>query len=244
MLLTPPGFSSLAASFVSIVNDNTEIASGYSGLASALSDPTNTESIELLSNARATAAASQDTLLSTINTSLSSGTLNVSQFSTDLASVIAENTAVFGTVLQAEAGDGSSGLSEFGNPAFIVQKLLEQAGSADRDILDLSSSINTISLEQLSEFGVRHVRLLGSNTSVEISLGDVNASILSALNDDASTDDAATTLVDESSVDDALFASNYSVTLKVTDTQVATVVANATSLNSAGIDIIKPVEVP
>ena len=116
------GFSSLASSFVSIVNAaNTKIEQGYSGLASALSDPTNTDSIDLLSNARATAAASQDTLLSTISSSLSSGSLDVAQFNTDLTSVIAENTAVFGTVLQAEAGDGSSGLSEFGNPAFIVQ---------------------------------------------------------------------------------------------------------------------------
>ena len=50
------------------------------------------------------------------------------------------------------------------------------------------------------------------------------------------------TLVDESSVDDGLFASNYTVTLKVTDAQVATVVANATTANAAGIDVIKPVE--
>ena len=237
------GFSSLAASFVTIVNAaNSKIEAGYSGLASALSDPTNTDSIDLLSNARATAAASQDSLLTTISTSLSSGSLDVAQFSTDLDSVIAENAAVFGTVLQAEAGDGSSGLSEFGNPAFIVEKLLEQTGSADRDILDLSSSINSLSLQQLSDLGVKHVRLLGSNTSVEISLGNATSAILANLNDDASTDDVATTLVDEASVDDALFASNYSVTLKVTDTDVQTVVANATALNAAGIDIIKPVE--
>ncbi len=66
--------------------------------------------------------------------------------------------------------------------------------------------------------------------------------ILAALNDDATVDDVNTTLVDESSVDDGLFASNYTVTLKVTDAQVANVVANATALNAAGIDVIKPVE--
>ena len=55
-------------------------------------------------------------------------------------------------------------------------------------------------------------------------------------------DDVNTTLVDESAVDDSLFASNYTVTLKVTDDQVASVVANAVTLNAAGIDVIKPVE--
>ena len=92
-------------------------------MALALSDPSNEESITLLSNARATAAASQDTLLSTIETSLSSGTLDTAAFNTSLNAVISENSAVFGTLLTAEAGDGSSGLSEFGNPAFIVTKL-------------------------------------------------------------------------------------------------------------------------
>ena len=71
-------------------------------------------------------------------------------------------------------------------------------------------------------------------------MGNVTDAILSALND-ATVDDAQTTLVDESSVDDGLFASNYTVTLKVTDDQVASVVANA-ALNAAGIDVIKPVE--
>ena len=132
-------------------------------------------------------------------------------------------------------------MSEFGNPAFIVTKLLEQTGAATRDIVDLSSSISTLSLEQLSQLGVSHVRLLGSNTAVEISMGNVSGAILAALNDDATVDDINTTLVDESSVDDGLFASNYTVTLKVTDA-VATVVANATTLNAAGIDVIKPVE--
>ena len=237
------GFSSLASGFASIVQTtNQKIAEGYSGMALALSDPSNEDSISLLSNARATAAASQDTLLSTIETSLSSNSLDTTAFGTTLNSVIAENSAVFGTVLQAEVGDGSSGLSEFGNPAFIVTKLLEQTGTATRDIVDLSSSINTLSLEQLSQLGVSHVRLLGSNTAVEISMGNVTNTILAALNDDATVDDVNTTLVDESSVDDGLFASNYTVTLKVTDAQVATVVANATTLNAAGIDVIKPVE--
>ena len=103
--------------------------------------------------------------------------------------MIAENSAVFGTLLTAEAGDGSSGLSEFGNPAFIVTKLLEQTGSATRDIVDLSSSINSLSLLQLSQLGVSHVRLLGSNTAVEISMGDVSNAILASLNDDATVDD-------------------------------------------------------
>ena len=237
------GFSGLASGFASIVQvTNQKIADGYSGMALALSDPSNEESITLLSNARATAAASQDTLLSTIETSLSSGTLDTAAFSSSLNSVIAENSAVFGTLLTAESGDGSSGLSEFGNPAFIVTKLLEQTGSATRDIVDLSSSINSLSLAQLSQLGVAHVRLLGSNTAVEISMGDASAAILTALNDDATVDDINTTLVDESSVDDGLFASNYTVTLKVTDAQVASVVANATALNAAGIDVIKPVE--
>ena len=141
------GFASLASNFASIVQTtNQKIAEGYSGMALALSDPSNEDSITLLSNARATAAASQDTLLSTIETSLSSGSLDTSAFTTSLNSVIAENSAVFGTLLTAEAGDGSSGLSEFGNPAFIVTKLLEQTGSATRDIVDLSSSINSLSL--------------------------------------------------------------------------------------------------
>ena len=237
------GFSNLASNFASIVQTtNQKIAEGYSGMALALSDPSNEDSITLLSNARATAAASQDTLLSTIETSLSSGTLDTSAFVTSLNSVIAENSAVFGTLLTAEAGDGSSGLSEFGNPAFIVTKLLEQTGNTTRDIVDLSSSINSLSLEQLSQLGVSHVRLLGSNTAVEISMGDVSNAILASLNDDATVDDVDTTLVDESSVDDGLFASNYTVTLKVTDAQVASVVSNATALNAAGIDVIKPVE--
>ena len=237
------GFSNLASNFASIVQTtNQKIAEGYSGMALALSDPSNEESITLLSNARATAAASQDTLLSTIETSLSSGTLDTSAFDTSLNAVIAENSAVFGTLLTAEAGDGSSGLSEFGNPAFIVTKLLEQTGNTTRDIVDLSSSINSLSLEQLSQLGVSHVRLLGSNTAVEISMGDVSDAVLASLNDDATADDVNTTLVDESSVDDGLFASNYTVTLKVTDAQVASVVSNATALNAAGIDVIKPVE--
>ena len=237
------GFSNLASNFASIVQTtNQKIAEGYGGMALALSDPSNDESITLLSNARATAAASQDTLLSTIETSLSSGTLDTAAFNTSLNAVISENSAVFGTLLTAEAGDGSSGLSEFGNPAFIVTKLLEQTGSATRDIVDLSSSINSLSLGQLSQLGVSHVRLLGSNTAVEISMGDVSDTVLASLNDDATVDDVSTTLVDESSVDDGLFASNYTVTLKVTDTQVASVVSNATALNAAGIDVIKPVE--
>ena len=73
-------------------------------------------------------------------------------------------------------------------------------------------------------------------------MGNVTDAVLASLNDDATTDDASTTLVDESSVDDGLFASNYTVTLKITDAQVANVVANATTLNAAGIDVIKPVE--
>ena len=84
---------------------------------------------------------SQDTLLSTIETALDAGSLDVSGFSASLSSVIEENTAVFGTVLQAESGDGSSGLSEFGNSAFIVTKLLEQTGSGTRDVVDLSSRL-------------------------------------------------------------------------------------------------------
>ena len=86
------------------------------------------------------------------------------------------------------------------------------------------------------------MRLLGSNTAVEISMGNVSNAILSALNDDATVDDTNTTLVDESAVDDGLFASNYTVTLRVTDDQVASVVANAVTLNAARIDVIKPVE--
>ena len=43
-----------------------KLPKGYNGMALALSDPSNEDSISLLSNARATAAASQDTLLSTI----------------------------------------------------------------------------------------------------------------------------------------------------------------------------------
>ena len=83
------------------------------------------------------------------------GTLDTSPaFATSLNAVISENSAVFGTLLTAEAGDGSSGLSEFGNPAFIVTKLLEQTGSTTRDIVDLSSSINSLSLLQLSQLGV------------------------------------------------------------------------------------------
>ena len=237
------GFSNLATNLATIVRaTNEKIAEGYSGMAVALSDPTNDDSITLLSNARATAAASQDTLLSSVDSALSSGSLDTAAFSTSLASGIAENSAVFGTLLQAEAGDGSSGLSEFGNPSFIVSKFLEQTGTTTRDVVDLSSSINTLSLETLSQLGAQHVRLLGSNTSVEISLGNVSNAALAALNDDATTDDTATTLVDESAVDDGLFASNYTVTLKVTDAQVASVVANATALNAAGIDVIKPVE--
>ena len=183
------GFSNLASNFASIVQTtNQKIAEGYSGMALALSDPSNEDSITLLSNARATAAASQDTLLSTVEASLSSGTLDTSAFVTSLNSVIAENIS-FGTLLTAEAGDGSSGLSEFGNPAFIVTKLLEQTGGATRDIVDLSSSINSLSLEQLSQLGVSHVRLLGSNTAVEISMGNVSNAILASLNDDATADD-------------------------------------------------------
>ena len=73
-------------------------------------------------------------------------------------------------------------------------------------------------------------------------MGNVSDAILSALNDDATVDDVNTTLVDESAVDDGLFASNYTVTLKVTDDQVASVVASTVTLNAAGIDVIKPVE--
>ena len=61
-------------------------------------------------------------------------------------------------------------------------------------------------------------------------MGDVSNAVLASLNDDATVDDVSTTLVDESSVDDGLFASNYTVTLKITDAQVADVVANATDI--------------
>ena len=99
------GFSSLASGFATIVNQtNQRIESGYEGMALALSDSASEDSINLLSNARATAAASQDTLLSTIETALDAGSLDVSGFSASLSSVIEENTAVFGTVLQAESG--------------------------------------------------------------------------------------------------------------------------------------------
>ena len=75
------GFSNLASNFASIVQTtNQKIAEGYSGMALALSDPSNEDSITLLSNARATAAASQDTLLSTIEASLSSGSLDTNAF--------------------------------------------------------------------------------------------------------------------------------------------------------------------
>ena len=75
-------FQVLPRAFASIVQTtNQKIAEGYNGMALALSDPSNEDSITLLSNARATAAASQDTLLSTIETSLSSGSLDTSAFS-------------------------------------------------------------------------------------------------------------------------------------------------------------------
>ena len=151
------GFSSLASGFATIVNQtNQRIESGYEGMALALSDSASEDSINLLSNARATARHLK-ILLSTIETALDAGSLDVSGFSASLSSVIEENTAVFGTVLQAESGDGSSGLSEFGNSAFIVTKLLEQTGSGTRDVVDLSSSISTLSLEQLAQLGVAHV---------------------------------------------------------------------------------------
>ena len=238
------GYSSIASGLATIVQaTNEKIADAYSGMAAALLDPTDSDSITLLSSARATAAASQDTLLTTISTAVESESLDTSAFTAALESAISENSAVFGTLLTAESGSGSSGTSEFGNPSFIVSKLLEQTGSdTTRDIVDLSSSINTLSLAQLSELGVQHVRLLGTNSSVEISLGSISASALSSLNDDATSDDVSTTLVDESSVDDGLFASNYAVTLKVTDAEVQSVVTNASVLRAAGIDTIKPVE--
>ena len=46
-------------------------------------------------------------------------------------------------------------------------------------------------------------------------MGDVSDAVLASLNDDATVDDVNTTLVDESSVDDGLFASNYTVTLRL-----------------------------
>ena len=73
-------------------------------------------------------------------------------------------------------------------------------------------------------------------------MGDVSDAVLASLNDDATVDDVSTTLVDESSVDDGLFASNYTVTLKGYRCAGCNVVANATTLNAAGIDVIKPVE--
>ena len=120
-------------------------------------------------------------------------------------------------------GDGSSGLSEFGNPAFIVTKLLSKQGCT-LDIVDLSSSIGTVIR---AAFPIRRQsrKTTRFKYTVEISMGNVTNAILTALNDDA-TVDASTTLVDESSVDDGLFASNYTVTLKVTDGY--NVVANAT----------------
>ena len=52
------GFSSLASGFATIVNQtNQRIESGYEGMALALSDSASEDSINLLSNARATAAA-------------------------------------------------------------------------------------------------------------------------------------------------------------------------------------------
>ena len=83
---------------------------------------------------------------------------------TSLNSVIAENSS-FRNTLTADR-DGSSGLSEFGNPAFIVTKLLEQTGGATRDIVDLSSSINSLSLNNYRSLELS-CRLLGSNTAVK-----------------------------------------------------------------------------
>ena len=122
------GFSSLASNFASIVKTtNQKIAEGYSGMALALSDPTNEDSITLLSNARATAAASQDTLLSTIETSLSSGTL--AAFSTALNSVISKTAQFLEPFFRQKLEMVRAG---YPNLTFIVTKLLEQTGVATR----------------------------------------------------------------------------------------------------------------
>mgnify|MGYP006274993723 CR=1 FL=1 len=78
-----------------------------------------------------------------------------------------------------------------------------------KDIVDLSSQVTSLSIKDLQDLNVKHVRLIGSNTNVELDLGSgVN---LAGLNIDDSTDDLATTAVDESAADDGLFAANYTL---------------------------------
>jgi hypothetical protein len=222
------GYSTTFASNISniIEQTNAKIALGYAGYADALANLTDEASIASLAAAKAAASSSQDLLLASVQGAVTAGAFSnasVTAYGKALESAIAERTSIFTTVLS-----GSSSTSELGNPAFLVANA---SGKDAKDILDLAGNVNQLTIAQIQELNIGHIRLLGSNTSVELVMGAATSETISTLNIDNPVD----------AVDNALFASNYTVTLKVTNAQLSSVVTSAVRLAAAGIDIIKPV---
>jgi hypothetical protein len=116
--------------------------------------------------------------------------------------------------------------------------LVQADGPIGVDLLDLASNFaDGVTLSQLLALGIQHIRVLGSNTSVEMELGRGLSSVSSYFDSDLFNGHIKT----NSGADDGLFAQGYSVTLKVTNAQLAELVTYSSQLASAGIDIIKPV---
>ena len=203
---------------------NAKIASSYVGLASALQDTSDTDNLTIISAAKAAAAVSQETLLVAVEAALTSeSVLSAEDFTTSVASAIEEKSAVFDQVLAA-SNSSTKPTSDYGNPSYLVsQALADSALSAASsiDILDIASEVAQLTLAQTQSLGIEHLQLLGSNLSLEMELG-------TGLN---------YTTFNESG---NLFAKNYKVTLRISDSQVSEVVTNAAALVAAGVDTIRP----
>lgn len=247
-IVTSSGYATDVSDYLSTLLEKTnyEIAKSYQGLANGLravksletSDLDREEAITLVSKAKSAAALSQDTLLTNVELALTSG-FNAADAKAavgDLVSgALSEKSAVFEQVLTIASSSTGPANTEFGNPGFLVsqaQAALQddpETASSRKDIVDLSSAVSSLTIKELQDLGVQHVRLLGSNQSVDLRLGSFDFTGPALSVDDKDT-----------ALDERFFAGNYSVTIRVTSSQITDIVVNAKAFADAGIDILRP----
>ncbi|WP_281814366.1 VCBS domain-containing protein [Limnohabitans sp. MORI2] len=207
---------------------NEKIAEYYTGLADAFrEDPPSVESQSTIAGAKAAASVSQSSLLS----ALAVGTEGaVAAFESSFQAELTLQVNAFKEVAALAASDQDL-TSTIANPVFLVQQALQYTGGlpTSTQIKDLAGEFTQISLAKLIDLNVSNVTLLGTNDRVEL---------LMQGNGSTNTDAELAT-----KLQDGLFASKYTVTLRVNDGDIAQLLKQlqTVDLHAVGIDMLKPI---
>ncbi len=207
---------------------NEKIAFYYTGLAEAFrEDPPSVESQSIIAGAKAAASVSQSSLLS----ALAFGTVDaLNAFENSFANELALQVSAFKEVAALAASEQDLG-STIANPVFLVQQALKYTGGmpTSTQVKDLAGEFTQISLAKLIDLNVTNVTLLGTNDRVEL---------LMQGNGSTNTDAELAT-----KLQDGLFASKYTVTLRVNDGDIVQLLKQlqTVDLQAVGIDMLKPV---